>query len=143
MTGSLGSGGGLGGLAIGDIEDVQLSAGGGLSDGVVGWIVRNVVSVNDVVVPVSLTLLQSLALEAEVALPATRLGCVLGKWELAIVVVPRAEQVDGLDVGGGAEGEVKLDMRRHYVLDSVSSGWFLRAKIVTKGPGIAICWKSC
>lgn len=65
------------------------------------------------VVPVSLTLLESGALEAESALPRAGLGGILGERELAVVAVPRAEKVDSLAVGGGAEREVELD-RGHY-----------------------------
>ena len=54
-----------GGLARGDVEDVELAASGGLDDGVAGGIVRDVVAVDDVVVPVALALFQSLALEAD------------------------------------------------------------------------------
>lgn len=70
---------------------------------------RDVVAVDDVVVPVALALLQGLALEAESALPATSLVGILGERELSIVVVPGTEQVDGLAVGGSAESEVELD----------------------------------
>lgn len=102
-----GSGGG--GLARWDVEDVKLAASGGLDDGVACGIVRDVVAVNDVVVPVALALLQGLALEAESALPASGFGGILGERELTVVVVPGAEQVDGLAVGGSAESEVELD----------------------------------
>lgn len=69
----------------------------------------DVVAVDDVVVPVALALLESLALEAESALPATGLTGVLGERELAVVVVPGAEEVDGLAVRGSAESKVELD----------------------------------
>lgn len=90
--GGVDSGGGLGGR---DVQDVELAAGGGLDDGVAGGVVGDVVAVDDIVVPVALALLQGLALEAEGALPATGLVGILGKRELAVVVVPGAEQVDG------------------------------------------------
>jgi len=107
----LGGGGGLGGgwLAGGDVKGVELAASGGLGDGVAGWVVRDVVAVDDVVVPVALALLEGLSLEAEGALPTTRLGGVLGERELPVVVVPRSEKVDGLAVGRSAEREVELD----------------------------------
>jgi len=108
LSGRWGGGGG-GRLGDGDVEHVELAAGGGLGGELAGGIVRDVVAVDDVVVPVPLALLQSGALEAESALPAARLGGVLGERELAIVVVPRAEEMDGLDVRGGAESEVELD----------------------------------
>jgi len=76
---------------------------------VLGGIVRDVVAVDDVVVPVTLTLLESSTLELEGADPTTRLLGVLGKGKLALVAVPGAEKVDGLAVGGSAESEVELD----------------------------------
>lgn len=79
---------------------------------------RDVVAVDDVVVPVSLALLQSSALELEAADPSTGLLGVLGERELSGVVVPRAEQVDGLAVVGSAESEVKLDSGHCKVIDS-------------------------
>ena len=51
------------------------------------------------IVPVALALLDGRSLEAESALPATRLRRVLGERELASVIVPWAEQVDGVAVG--------------------------------------------
>jgi hypothetical protein len=114
-TDSLLGGSGSGGLARGDIENIELATSGGLDYGITGGIVRDVVAVNDVVVPVALALLQGLALEAESALPATSLVGIFGERELAVVVVPGAEQVDGLAVGGSAESEVELDSR-HYDL---------------------------
>lgn len=106
-----------GGLARGNVEDVELAASGGLDDGVAGGIVRDVVAVDDVVVPVALALLQGLALEAESAFPATSLVGILGERELAVVVVPGAEQVDGLAVGGSAESEVELDGGHYELFD--------------------------
>lgn len=70
---------------------------------------RDVVAVDDVVVPVALALSESRALEAESAFPAAGFVGVFGQGQLAVVVVPRADQVDGLAVGGGTEGEVELD----------------------------------
>lgn len=57
------------------------------------------VAIDDVVVPVSLPRLESRALEFEGTLPATGFGrgLVLGKWKLSGVVVPRPEEMDGLD----------------------------------------------
>ena len=66
------------------------------------------------VVPVALTLLEHGTLELECSLPGTLLlgVLILSERKLARVVVPRAEEVDGLDGGGGAESERKLS-RRH------------------------------
>ncbi len=65
------------------------------------------IPVDDVVVPVSLTGLESRALESECALPGTGLrgSLILRKRELPGVVVPRAEEMDGLDAGRCAERE--------------------------------------
>jgi len=108
-AGGLVGGSGSGGLARGDVEDVELAASGGLDDGVAGGIVRDVVAIDDVVVPVALALLQGLALEAESTLPATSFGGILGERELAVVVVPGSEKVHRLAVGRSAESEVELD----------------------------------
>ena len=59
-----GGGGGLGGLRLGDVEDVELALGGGLDDRLAGRVVGDVVAVEDVVVPVALAGLESLAREA-------------------------------------------------------------------------------
>ena len=69
-----------------------------------------VVAIDDVIIPVTLASLKDRAGEAEGALPRARLGggLVLGEGELANVVVPGAEKMDGLDAGGGADGERKL-----------------------------------
>ena len=63
------------------------------------------------VVPVPLTRLEGGALESEGALPGARLarGLVLGKRELACVVVPRTEEMYGLDRGRGADREAELN----------------------------------
>ena len=71
----------------------------------------DVIPVDDVVVPIAAPRLQHGALELERALPRAGLGrvLVLGERQLPGVVVPGAEEVDGLDGGGGAEGEAELD----------------------------------
>jgi hypothetical protein len=113
--GGLGSAGrAAGGLGGWDVEDVELAASGWLDDGLVGWIMGDVVSVHDVVVPVSLTLLHGATLEAEGTVPWSGLGGNLGKRKLSLVVVPGAEQMNGLAASGGAESEVKLDSG-HFV----------------------------
>jgi len=63
--------GGLGGGLLGNIKDVQNTAGGGLSGGGLGGVVGDVVPIDDVVVPVSLAGLESSALESECTLPCT------------------------------------------------------------------------
>jgi hypothetical protein len=82
---------GAGGLGLGgwDIENVELALGGWLEDGLVGWVVRAVVPIHDVVIPVSLSLLHSATSEAEGASPVTsRLGCSARKGKLSLVIVP-------------------------------------------------------
>jgi len=82
--------------------------------------VRNVVAIDDVVVPVSLTLLES-ALEFEVADPAAGFLGVLRERKLPCIVVPGAEKVDSLAIGRGAESEVELD-RGHCAFSRVDLG---------------------
>ena len=104
--------GGLGGCGSGlggDVDDVQLAASGGLGGVVLGGVVRDVVAIDDVVVPVALALLECGALELEATNPATGLLGVLGERKLTLVAVPGTEKVDCLAVGGSAESEVKLD----------------------------------
>ena len=72
-------------------------------------VVRDVVAIDDVVVPVALALLECGSLKLEAADPTASLLGVLGKGKLALVAIPGAEKVDGLAVGGSAESEVKLD----------------------------------
>jgi hypothetical protein len=96
-------------LAGGDVKDVELAASGGLGGVVTSGVVGDVVTIDDVVVPVAGALLQGSTLEFERASPATGLLGVLGKGKLTLIAVPGAEQVHGLAVGGSAEGEVELD----------------------------------
>jgi isopropylmalate/homocitrate/citramalate synthase len=70
---------------------------------------RHVVSIDNVVVPVSLTGLEHGALETEGTLPGAGLGNIPGERELAIVVVPGTEKVDSLDISRSAEREIQLD----------------------------------
>lgn len=103
---------GLGATAAGGlsrhVQDVQFAARGGLDGVFDGWVVADMVPIHDVVVPVSLAELQHGGLEPELAYPGP--GLVLGgERQLAGVVVPGADEVDGLDVGRGPEGELELD----------------------------------
>jgi hypothetical protein len=59
----------VGALATGDIEDVEFAASGGLNSVFDGGIVRDMVSIHDIVVPVPTTQLQHRRLEAELADP--------------------------------------------------------------------------
>jgi hypothetical protein len=51
-------------------------------------VVRDVVAVNDVVVPVALALLQHVVLESEGAEPSAALLGIFGEGELSCVIVP-------------------------------------------------------
>jgi hypothetical protein len=73
------------------------------------------------VVPVSLTLLESGALEFEVADPAAGFLGILRERKLPCIVVPGAEKVDSLAIGGSAESEVELD-RGHCAFSKVGLG---------------------
>jgi len=96
------------GLATGNIEDVELAAGGGF-DGVLDcWVMGDVVPIHDVVVPVAGTELEHGGLEAELADPGTGLF-LTGERQLTGIVVPGANQVDGLDIGRGPQGKLELN----------------------------------
>jgi hypothetical protein len=100
----------LGGLGrLGGIEDVEGAASGGLNGGLLAGVVRDVVSIDDVVVPVALASLDDGGLEAEGALPRAGLGrgLVLGERELTGVVVPGTKKVDGLDARRNTETKRK------------------------------------
>jgi hypothetical protein len=101
----------MGGLFClsGDVEDVEFTARGRLRCVVFGWVVRDVVPVDDVIVPIPLTLFERAVLELEAAEPSAALFGVFGQWKLACVVVPWAEEVDRFAIGRCAEGEVELD----------------------------------
>jgi len=107
-------GGGLGGrlrrLVGGNIKDVQAAASGRLDSRGLTRVVGAVVAIDNVVVPVPLASLEDRAGEAEGALPRARLGrgLVLGERELANIVVPGTEKMNGLDARGGADGERQL-----------------------------------
>jgi hypothetical protein len=69
----------------------------------------DVVAIDNVVIPVSLTMFERRALESESAFPAATLIWILVEGKSAIVVVPRANQVNGLAVGRGSQRKVKLN----------------------------------
>ena len=100
-------------LATWHIEDVQFSARSRLRGELLGGVVADVVSVNDVIVPVAGTEFECLgALEAECAPPGSGFGVTVlehRQRELVLVVVPGAEEVDSLDVRRGTQGKGKLN----------------------------------
>lgn len=110
--GFLGGAGGVDGRGLGfsrNVKDVEFAAGCGFGRVVFGGVVRDMVAVDDVVVPVALALFEGPVLEFEAAEPAAGFLGVFGERELAGVVVPGAEEVHGFAVGACAEGEVELD----------------------------------
>jgi hypothetical protein len=68
---------------------------------------RHMVSIDDVVIPVSLTGLKSIALKPESAFPATGFGgrFVLRKRELTSIIIPATKYVNSLNTGGSTERE--------------------------------------
>lgn len=66
---------------------------------------RDMVSVDDVVIPIPLTRLKSGALKSESTFPATRFGrsLVLSKRKLTSIVIPATKQVNGLNTGRNAK----------------------------------------
>lgn len=105
-----GSAGGRGrGLVSRDVEDVQFAAGGGFDGVLGGGIVRDLVSVHDVVVPVPATQFEHRCLKPELANPRTGFRGLPREGDLALIVVPRTNQMDRLDVGGSAEVEFQLN----------------------------------
>lgn len=119
----LGGGSRLGGGRTGNIEDVQLASGGWLNGKLSCGIMGDMVAVHDVVVPVARTGVKHGSLEAECSLPRAGLG-LGGKGKLAGIVVPGAQKMDGLHIGGGAKGEVELDSSgRHDALLRVFCGF--------------------
>lgn len=92
-----------------NVEDVELAASGWFRRKFSGRVMRDVIAIDNVVIPVSLALLEGRALETECAFPSAGLGCVLGKRQLSIVIVPRAKQMDRLAVCRRTKGEVELN----------------------------------
>jgi hypothetical protein len=113
ITGSRGIGGAHGRGAAGaeDVEDVEGDTAGGLLGGGLVWVERLKVAVKDEVVPVTLGVASGRLGELDVEAPGAGSGLGLSHVELGSVVVPRAEELDGLDVGGGEEGE---GVARHF-----------------------------
>jgi hypothetical protein len=66
--------------------------------------VGDMISIDDVVVPVPLSCLKCCPLKSECTFPRTGLGgsLILSKGKLTGVVVPRPEKMNGLDAGGSA-----------------------------------------
>jgi hypothetical protein len=94
-----------------NIENVQDASSGWFGGGRLARVMGYVVTVDNVVIPVSLARLEGRALEAERPFPGTRFRrrLVFRKRKLTGVVVPRAEKMDGLDAGGCAQSERELN----------------------------------
>lgn len=75
-----------------NVDDIELATGRLLRDKFFGWVVRDMVAVNNIIIPVAGAELEGIrALKAEVTLPGSRLcRAVLGhrQWKLGLVVVP-------------------------------------------------------
>ena len=63
--------------------------------------------------------------KAKSALPSAGLGRILGERQLADIVIPRADEVSGLDVSRRSKSEGELS-RRHY------SGFRVMGKLSSK-----------
>lgn len=91
------------------VQNVEFATSGGLSGRLSGGIVRDMVSVDDVVVPIPLTLLESTTSEFECTFPATGFGRVFSQGILTGVVVPGSDEMDRLTFGASAQRKVELD----------------------------------
>jgi hypothetical protein len=80
----------------GDIDDVQFATSCGFCGVIFGWVMRNMVAIDDVIVPVPLALLQSIPLKLERSYPSTALLGVLGQRKLTCIIIPRAEEMHRL-----------------------------------------------
>jgi len=96
--------GARGGFAAWDVKNVQFAASCRLGGVVLGWVVGNMVAIDNVVVPISRSELQSMrALKAEGAFPRARFGITDNrKWQLVLVAVPGSKEMNSLDVRRGA-----------------------------------------
>lgn len=100
----------------GDVEDVELPARRGLNRGVFRGVMGDVVAIDDVVVPIPMARHQRRSLELESAPPTPLLPGVFRQWKHALVVVPGAQQVNGLHVRGRAKREIHLDRRHREIV---------------------------
>jgi len=78
------------GLFNWNVENIQDAASSWFGSWWYGRVVRDVISINDVVIPISLTRLKSGALKSESTFPATGFwgSLVLSKWKLTGIVIP-------------------------------------------------------
>lgn len=109
--GVTGRGGRLGVVRRWDVKNIELTASRGLYGGIFGRIMGDMVAIDDIVVPISMAGHKGRSLELECSFPTSLLRT-FGERELALVVVPRAKQVNCLYVRGRAKSEIHLN-RRH------------------------------
>jgi len=109
----------------GNIEDVELAASGRLNGGVPGRIMGDMVAIDDIVVPISMARHKCRSLEPEGAFPTALLSRVFRKRKLALVIIPRAQQMNGLYVRGRAKSEIHLNRGRHRDMDIIMKPWIL------------------
>jgi hypothetical protein len=96
---------GRAGTAADKVEDVHGDTTGWLLGGWHVWVVRLKVAVKDVVVPIALAAGGGGLGELDVQSPSAGAGLRWGHVVSAGVVVPRAEELDALDVRGNQESE--------------------------------------
>lgn len=71
------------------------------------------------------------ALEAECAFPRARLGITHnGEWQLVLVPIPGADEMDSFDVWRGAKGERQLNGRSRHFLGGGDCYWVSIAVVV-------------
>jgi len=100
----------------GNIKDVEGTSSSGLNSSQLGGVVDDLITVNNVVVPVAGSGDDARALELEDATPGTITTTRVDlKGELALVVVPRTDKMDVLDAGGGSDTELELDRGSRHV----------------------------
>ncbi len=106
-------------LSSWDVKNVQFAASGRFGGVVLGWVMGDMVAIDDVVIPISGSEFQSVsALEAEGALPGARFGIPDDRQgQLVLVSIPGSDEMNRLDVWRGAKCERKLDgWTRHFLV---------------------------
>lgn len=102
------------GTAADEIKDVEGDAAGWLLGGWHVWVVGLKVAIKDVVVPVSLVSGGTSLGELDVKSPSAGGGLGWGHIVSSGVVVPRTEELDGLDVWGNQKSEGVAGRGRHF-----------------------------
>lgn len=118
-SGRFGGGGRAGhSLSTWNIKNIQFAASGRFSGKILGWIVGDMVAIDNVVVPISGSELQSVgSLEAKGAFPRSGLSVPHnGEWQLILVSIPGAKEMNSLDVRRRAKSERELNGRARHVV---------------------------